>query len=755
VSPFCNQRTATARYIERMSAQPLMLQWSLQETANSALSVARGVISAATSDNIQALALLACERFGATLAMCPETCDKIERLIVKVPMPVRIFIGAYIGYSAGDSAAQLVKSKAGVQFLALAAALVTTTGSFQGGLALEVMLENSATDKTLLPTSRQLKDLLAVLEHRLVASRFADTVVYCANLLSEVPPDPKDRRNYWKTATYYPDPDGIAKLVDAFRQLNRIGDATSLRLKTTACTPWVIAFTSWCLGIFPTIQLDDGTTILEQPTSCVTVIASKDSEHCPGLEITIHRDLRSPADLVTAKWHSEPWTGMVSLAQYWQWLRQEYNFGPDLASRCLEEALPYALDQVLGLLRTSSYGKFDPQLPLYEWQRLQLGSSGSAIDEESLSLVANPFPADTVVADMLRKFLGLSTQVVLRPLPPGTLLADLPVVALYIADLRKRCICKECANVSKLNFKMCDAKFLFHRLAFIVADLLSLSLFELPDNLLVHLQHLRGGDSNFKQAIYSIITTGVPEVCNIGLILKWTLTLIGHDAEVETAMPSDQRKWIISSGKGQVAYPRLFETCNIPRRGYLTLSWAPGLLRYQNQIYPRGVCQPNTDAGRDPVTQGSQSLQVDRPRHLLPAHKLAWQVAQRDGYLEISVTLRNETDQRASGSSQPYTILENIAQSLVLEACQHHPSTLLDRPDGFAAYTGPLSPKHHKYNSADGSNTSCVAVEGDAGLAMLALSVFQAPFPMVVRGKACLQCALGVCRRSTFVVLIL
>jgi hypothetical protein len=738
-----------------MSVQPLALQWSLQETANSALSVARGVMSAATSDNIQALALLACERFGATLAMCPETCDKTERLIVKAPMPVRVFIGAYIGYSAGDSAAQLVKSKAGVQFLALAAALVTTTGPFQGGLALEVMLENSATDKTLLPTSRQLKDLLAVLEHRLVASRFADTVVYCANLLSELPPDPKDRRNFWKTETYYPDPEGIAKLVDAFRQLNRIGDATSLRLKTTACTPWVIAFTNWCLGVFPTIQLDDGTAILEQPTSRVTVIASKDSEHCPGLEITIHRDLRSPADLITAKWHPELWTGMVSIAKYWQWLRQEYDFGLDLASRCLEEALPYALNQILGLLRTSSYGKFDPQLPLYEWQQLQLESSGSTIDEELLSLVANPFPTDTIVADMLRKFLGLSTRVVLRPLPPGTLLADLPVVALYIADLRKRCTCKDCAKVSKSNFKVCDARFLFDRLAFVVADLLSLSLFELPDNPLVHLEHHRGGNSNFKQAIYSIITTGVPEVCNIGLILKWTLKLIGHDIEVGTAVVGDQRKWVISSEKGQVAYPRLFETCNIPRRGYLTLSWAPGLLRYQKQIYPRGVSQPHTTAGRDPITLGSQSLQVDRPRHLLPAYKLAWLVAQRDGYLEISVTLRNETDQRTSGSNRPYTILQNIAQSLVLEACQHHPSTSLDRPDGFAAYTGPLSPQHHKYTLVGGSNISCVAVDGDAGLALLALSEYGAPFPMVVRGKACLQCALGVCRRSTFAVLIL
>jgi hypothetical protein len=748
----------TERYIvqhDKMSAQPVSLQWSLQETANSALSVARGVVSAATSDNIQALALLACERFGATLAMCPETCDKIERLVIKVPMPVRIFIGAYIGYSAGDSAAQLVKNKAGVQFLALAAALATTTGSFQGGLALEIMLENSATDKTLLPTSRQLKDLLAVLEHRLVASRFADVVVYCWNLLSELPPNPEDGRNFWKVATFYPDPDGVAKLVDAFRQLNRIGDATSLQLKATSCAPWVIAFTKWCLGIFPTIQLGDGTIVLEQPTSSVTVIASMDYEHCPGLEITIHRDLRSPADLITAKWTSESWTGMVSLAQYWQWLRQEYNFGLDLAIRCLAEVLPYALHQTVVLLRTSPYGKFDNRPPLYEWQPLQLKPGVSMIDEESLSLIANPFPADTIIADMLSKFLGLSNRVELQPLPPGTLLVDLPIVALYVADLRKTCTCKDCTKMSTSKFKKCDAKFFFDRLAFIVADVLSLSLFELPDNLLVHLKHHHVVDLAFKAAIHSILTTGVPEVCNISHILKWTLALIGHDIEVGTVEPGDQRKWVLSSEKGQVAYPRVFETHNITSRGYLTLSWAPGILRYQNQIYPKGVSQPSTSSGRDPITQGNETLQVDKPRNLLPAYELAWLVAQRDGYLEISVSLRNETNQRTSGNERPYSILRNIAESLVLEACQHAPSTLLNRPDGFSAYTGPLSPQHHKYNSADGSNISCVAVEGNTGLALLTLSALPAPFPMVIRGKACLECALGVCRRSTFVVLIL
>jgi hypothetical protein len=185
-------------------------------------------------------------------------------------------------------------------------------------------------------------------------------VVYCRNLLSELPPNLEDvhERSFWKRAKYYPDPDGIAKLVEAYRQLSRIGDATSLQLKAGACAPWVIAFTKWCLGIFPTIQLEDGTTILEQSPSSVTVIASKS---CPSLEIRIYRELHSPADLITAKLVPESWMGMVSLAKYWHWLRQEYDFGPDLTTRFLAEVLHYALHQTVALLHTSPYIKFDPR----------------------------------------------------------------------------------------------------------------------------------------------------------------------------------------------------------------------------------------------------------------------------------------------------------------------------------------------------------------------------------------------------------
>src|SRR5579871_3825504 len=129
-----------------MSTGALALQWSLDQTATSVLYLSRGVVAAATSDNVQPLALLSCQQFGNCIPIAAETRAKIECL-VNTPQPVAALVGAYIGYSAGDCATQLVKSLAGVQFLSVAAPLVTTIGASQGGIALEVILRKFATDK--------------------------------------------------------------------------------------------------------------------------------------------------------------------------------------------------------------------------------------------------------------------------------------------------------------------------------------------------------------------------------------------------------------------------------------------------------------------------------------------------------------------------------------------------------------------------------------------------------------------------------
>ena len=47
----------------------ISVQWALNETAGSIFSVTKGLIKAASSDDVQVLALIACEAFGSTLVV--------------------------------------------------------------------------------------------------------------------------------------------------------------------------------------------------------------------------------------------------------------------------------------------------------------------------------------------------------------------------------------------------------------------------------------------------------------------------------------------------------------------------------------------------------------------------------------------------------------------------------------------------------------------------------------------------------------
>lgn len=128
----------------------LQMQWDLTRTGDSTVSFARGFIRASTSDNVQPLALLACEKFGATLAICPDTRRNVEYHILKAqsrPATIVSFLGATIGYSTDDCGTYLAQSLAGIQFLALAATLVPGLIVFEGGQVLAKMLEASASDK--------------------------------------------------------------------------------------------------------------------------------------------------------------------------------------------------------------------------------------------------------------------------------------------------------------------------------------------------------------------------------------------------------------------------------------------------------------------------------------------------------------------------------------------------------------------------------------------------------------------------------
>lgn len=127
-----------------------------------------------------------------------------------------------------------------------------------------------------------------------------------------------EQRDYWRCSDCYPKPDGIATLVDSFRELSRIGEATAVTIRAGSCTPWVMAFTRWCLGIPPSLSLEDGTILLDQSDSRVSVLTNMENG-ANTFDVTLHKAIDSPGELLQSEMSRNRFTGMVSIKRLGQW----------------------------------------------------------------------------------------------------------------------------------------------------------------------------------------------------------------------------------------------------------------------------------------------------------------------------------------------------------------------------------------------------------------------------------------------------
>ncbi|KEZ45149.1 Uncharacterized protein SAPIO_CDS2594 [Scedosporium apiospermum] len=573
-------------------------QWSLDVTANSALSISRGIIHAATSDNIQPLALLACEKFGCTIAMCHETCRKIETSVLPTdkPAPIQFLLQGVVGYSRDDCATQLGTTASGVQFLGLAAALVTTMGAFESATALSLMLRNTTADKSLLPTTKQLRDLLSVLDARLSRARFTDSILGWHSYLYKHPDVDDASRKVLQRASSYPSAEATEKLVYAFRQLHRIGDSSVSKvvIHVTSSSPWVIAFTRWCLGAPPSVYLQDGTPILEQPDLSVDIIINTGhSENGETFSVTIYHDIGDPEELIV-EGSGKPWAGMTTIGNYGQWMLKEYNLDQVQAFRALQQCLPYAAKEYLDRCRFTASKTSQETITMNPRQR----------DAKVVKTYRTvPFGSDSSVAEMISRMLGVEkdgASLELEKLTPGTRITDLPLVKLHLKSLKDNCLCQACARTTSSLLDMVTGRgpmwclrdqFLYDAALFL-SDALALSLFHLSDNLLIRIENGRDRRrDDYHATVFSVFTrqtvgygssgSGLIKPCKIECLLAWALTLIGHDVGTEVSTT----RWAMSCFKGQAVYPTIFDTRRVKRRGYLALSWLPGLLQFQSEKY--------------------------------------------------------------------------------------------------------------------------------------------------------------------------
>ena len=250
----------------------LSMQWSLNESSSGVLAMTRGLIKATTSDNIQPLALMACEQFGTTLPMSTETRLKMEMVARKKHSTTLDFIKCQVGFSEGDSADYLSRTDGGVRFLGLAATLCSLRSSIAAAQMLEGMVRETAKDKQLLPTLLQYKSLLDALEPKLASSDFANSMLGWATVCSAV----KDRS---LSGCFYKAPGTIQiqSLMQALAQCFRLGEACTVLVESAfVYFPWTIAFVKWFIGMPPLVRTAKE-VLLSVPNPLVTI-----SEEEPG-----------------------------------------------------------------------------------------------------------------------------------------------------------------------------------------------------------------------------------------------------------------------------------------------------------------------------------------------------------------------------------------------------------------------------------------------------------------------------------------
>jgi hypothetical protein len=731
-----------------MSNLPVQAQWSLSSTSYTTFSALRGILAAATTDNIQPLALLACEQFGSTLAISSETTHKIEHILLPSPEPA-LFKSAKvaIGFFPNDSATQLGGTAAGVRFLGLAAAFVSSLSLFESAKALDVMLKSSATDLTLLPNVQQLKDLLGCLEARSHRCGFADSVAGWQILLrKEVLPcissEAQDsRRNLMRDILKLtPSPEAIAGLVDVFRQVARMGPATIVgtTIKVGAAAPWVLAFAQWCIEP-PSLYIEGKGAVLEQPASRVRiVIPSAASDMDKPLEITIHHKLENLTRLLGSPSQSFV-NGMVTVESYRTWLLQEYEID-EATLRIVREALEYAVPQVLSKMKCGQFAHLGQNTN----SRRQLEPIGNFEDSCRLS----PLPDMDTIARTSATVLGLAEPVRFASLDGAMLIADLPLVSRHLTLLAEKCQCHKCRRSTKADSSQgwCSRYRFFRTLSFIMMDIFALSLFDSPSPLLVKLSLHREGGVQMDHDIAEVIQTGIPHKFESYHILEWARGMVGHLVQKE------DHDLIMTYGGGQVVYPIVFDTLHIRKQGYLKLCSLPGILRYDGAAYDVVSSSYLEEAPPRAYDNLPSFPIVSLPLNLFTNLKLSWSLSVRDDReLKASIVLLSQANKFMAVEPNPMDLLHNLGDALLVESCPHDCRAQLKLADRFSSYSSPW--QTHKEALDSTSQVDVVAVDGADDLRCFAVACTGAP--VVLRRNSCLACCLNVCRETNVHVLIL
>ncbi|KAI0543606.1 hypothetical protein F4679DRAFT_94532 [Xylaria curta] len=648
-------------------------QWSLNETSDSVIGIARGVLQAATSDNVQPLAIIACEQFGNTLAISRETRLRIERNVLPTPEPVAIrFLKAKVGFAKYDCAVQLGSNQAGLRFLALAAALIPSVSVYGSAEALMLMLEATTSDRRLLPTTRHLADLMSSLEARCRFSGFAD-IYFGYNSIISGASRSKGYKCYDGARFVVPEHTGLAALVDACRQLQRVGEdeIDSVIVETRDCAAWVAAFAKWSLELPPSIYFADGTPIVPQPGSQFTLVVHAEADE-PENEIRIIKryKLDSIQDLVVQS-SSKPASPYCIQFRTYCDLLSDHCGNQKWVRDAIFAALPLAITRVCERL---------------EPNRILAPSLENESNEAQGFTINLPgyFPTNKVLFRTMRLVFNLDSDFPFDSLASATSYEDLPEVEHYFHKT------EHCSKVEDAPFHWSRelprevkpgeeptrsylvgpnsnaySQYAFiGKVGIICYSLLLLSMFDNMEDLhFVPETPPQGGNIIYKRIRYILTTGGDPVSLRLGDILVEMFKLVKSQSEPV----SDHIEVLVSSTKTHVFWISTLDYFRPRSTGILSISSCRGRIRHDGETYD--------NVKKDKIYRSHPSASELESGFTYP--KLQWKLGVSVGSISANLSLINHREPRnVYGYIDPIATIELLESSSVLVNCKH----LVEKP---------------------------------------------------------------------------
>lgn len=716
---------------QNLATSAVALPWSLNETAGSTLSIAKGVLKAATTDDVQPIAIMAAEAFGATLAMCQETQMKAEIAAKQSHTRFVRFLQSSIGYSKDDCAYHLASSSAGVRFLGLSATLLCMNNHFLAAQSLELMVRSSAGAGQLLPTARQLKELLVALEYKLNRVGFSDSIMGWGTYLANHPLVGDEFRQFIGQADFHPSTECLEKLVEGLRSLDRVGDASHIRIKAGRECLWVIAFVKWCIGEPPMILLEDGSVLADQKEARVTLVIVIPSTPRPrsnpvtnnAFNIEVFNHLGHPSILWSDTGEKRmAWRGMVTVERIYQRILDQFhsttNSGiPCQAVRCIVDTVT---SRVRGLPKTlSGTGEFP------------LADSGPSYRRITL------YPDDASLNASFAKFAQCSKvdvdASVVSELKRGQRFGDIPLIAGYLRQLN--CRCGECDVLEIRTF--CLKKAFEMSVVRIAAIVIIFALFDWTEQILVS-----GPETKQYFKIGSIIHNSDNALSQrenpTNRLLEDALALVGHQSGPRS------ESWFATGHRGQVAYFKAFDTMELPDDGVFCLGGGPGKLLHEGISYSSVKA-----AGWGGPLENVEVLDipVDRVLNCFAEKRLNWHISKLEEELWLGWNI--------TGMRRTYapTCLPNLFQSsrLIID-CPHPETGVLSGADHDCVFVEPSTFDLPRIKES--KRIYVVPVAGDNALRLFCFIALGEK--KIVRGnRVCLACCLDVCRRTETRIIIL